>query len=77
MQNRQSHFYIFINFIPYVSIGYVFESIVICRLDNQLTDISTTETKNSLVEKVPFKHFGSSVYGCHVIGPQLHNYLTK
>lgn len=77
MENRQSYFYIFISFIPYVSIDYVFESIVICRLDNQFTDISTTETKSSLVGKVPFKHFGSLVYECHVIGPQLHSYLTK
>lgn len=44
MQNKQSCFHIFISFNPYVSIGYVFESIVIYRLDNQLTDISTTET---------------------------------
>lgn len=70
MENRQSYFYIFISFIPYISIGYVFENIVICRLDNKLTVISTTETKSSLVEKVPSEHFGSSVYECHVTGPQ-------
>lgn len=49
----------------------------VCRLDNQLNDISTTETKSSLVKKVPFKHFRSSAYERHVIGPQSRTYLTK